>query len=337
MQIGLYADNTLALPVVPLCEYLNALCKTIRFSAGVSSFRLRATMISAETTTELLSHELLTETDTLDLAVLATNVPYDNNYFYESHDHRHILSFAGWNALTDLPLTNGLVYLLAGIIADDMDIGVTHNETTGCVNDFMWDKGIVDTGMRAAFICKHCLSTVSSEPSVGDILVDVSDMLDAVSRASRAHLDILATDLPKTATTLEQAFDVFLCHNSGDKPAVRKVNLEMGRAGIRTWLDEEQLEPGLPWQVELERQIRNIKRAAVFVGESGVGPWQSIETRAFLDEFATRGCPVIPVLLPGAPAAPELPIFLRQLTWVDMRSDQDRSLDRLIGAVKGRS
>ena len=32
-----------------------------------------------------------------------------------------------------------------------------------------------------------------------------------------------------------------------------------------------------------------------------------------------RGMPVIPVLLPGAPSEPELPLFLTQFTWVDLR------------------
>ena len=37
-----------------------------------------------------------------------------------------------------------------------------------------------------------------------------------------------------------------------------------------------------------------------------------------------RNCPVIPILLPNAPTKPELPLFLRQFTWVDFRiSDPD--------------
>ena len=64
--------------------------------------------------------------------------------------------------------------------------------------------------------------------------------------------------------------------------------------------------------------------AAVFVGEDGFGPWQKQEIYAFLSEFVNRDCPVIPILLPNAPTKPELPVFLRQFTWVDFRiSDPD--------------
>jgi len=36
--------------------------------------------------------------------------------------------------------------------------------------------------------------------------------------------------------------------------------------GIRTWLDEEQLRPGLPWQVALEEQLRASKQLLCSLG-----------------------------------------------------------------------
>ncbi len=39
-------------------------------------------------------------------------------------------------------------------------------------------------------------------------------------------------------------FDVFLCHNSLDKPLVRKIHDILEELGIRAWLDEKQLRPG---------------------------------------------------------------------------------------------
>jgi hypothetical protein len=84
------------------------------------------------------------------------------------------------------------------------------------------------------------------------------------------------------------------------------------------------LPPGRSSQRLLEKQIEQISSAAVFVGEDGFGPWQQQELYAFLSEFVSRDCPVIPVLLPNAPTKPELPVFLRQFTWVDFRvSDPD--------------
>ncbi|MEH2335340.1 toll/interleukin-1 receptor domain-containing protein [Nostoc sp.] len=109
----------------------------------------------------------------------------------------------------------------------------------------------------------------------------------------------------------EDQFDVFLCHNSKDKPEVEEIANELTRQGIKPWLDKWELRPGLAWQFLLEQQIKNIKSAAVFIGSSGLVPWQDQEMRAFLNEFVKRNCPVIPVLLGNTPHQPQLPIFLR--------------------------
>src|SRR5262249_5243987 len=111
-------------------------------------------------------------------------------------------------------------------------------------------------------------------------------------------------------------FDVFLCHNWADKPAVRQLARQLRERGLRPWLDESELRPGLPWQRTLEDQIQSIPAAVVIFG-SQVAPWQDQELAAFLRQFLRRSCPVIPVLLPGA-ERPDLPVFLDAMTWVDL-------------------
>jgi hypothetical protein len=130
-------------------------------------------------------------------------------------------------------------------------------------------------------------------------------------------------------------FDVFLCHNSKDKPEVREIAQQLQQKGIKPWLDEWELRPGLLWQPELERQIENIKAAAVFIGDSGLGPWQKTEINAFLRQFLERGCPVIPVLLMNAPKKPELPLFLEGHTWVNFRDSQSNLMEKLIWGITG--
>ena len=86
----------------------------------------------------------------------------------------------------------------------------------------------------------------------------------------------------------------------------------------------------------MEEQISKIRSAAVFVGEDGIGPWQRAELNALLREFVDRGCPVIPVLLRGAVGEPQLPIFLKGMTWVDFRLTEPASMDRLIWGITGK-
>jgi WD40 repeat protein len=131
-------------------------------------------------------------------------------------------------------------------------------------------------------------------------------------------------------------FDVFLCHNSIDKSAVKKIAEQLKEQGLLPWLDVWELRPGLPWQRALEERIEHIQTAAVFVGKDGIGPWQQMELEAFLREFVSRGCPVIPVLLDYAPKEPQLPVFLRGMTWVDFRKADAEPLENLIWGITGR-
>src|ERR1044072_4420075 len=135
---------------------------------------------------------------------------------------------------------------------------------------------------------------------------------------------------------LAGAFDVFLAHNVADRPRVVKIGRRLMSRGVLPWLDQWELRPGTPWQRVLEEQIANIRSAAVFVGGDGIGPWQRQELDGFLREFNKRVCPVTPVMLPGAGGEPQLPLFLRGMTWVDFRVSAPDPLDQLHWGITGR-
>ncbi len=131
------------------------------------------------------------------------------------------------------------------------------------------------------------------------------------------------------------AFDVFLCHNSEDKPAIRRIADDLIGLGIKPWLDEREITPGLLWQSALEDQIANIKSAAIFIGASGIGPWQNMEIKSFINEFVERRCPVIPVLLPSLQTKPNLPILLKNFHAVDFRKPSPDPMQQLVWGIKG--
>lgn len=131
-------------------------------------------------------------------------------------------------------------------------------------------------------------------------------------------------------------FDVFLCHNSADKTEVQRVADRLRAAGLKPWLDRDQLRPGFPAARGLQDQVSKVKAAAVFVGSSGIGPWQAVEILAFLGELVDRGCPVIPVLLPGCPEKPALPPFLKMNTWVDLREADPDPIAGLYWGITGK-
>jgi tetratricopeptide (TPR) repeat protein len=138
------------------------------------------------------------------------------------------------------------------------------------------------------------------------------------------------------------SFHVFLSHSSADKPAVEELARRLAKEGIQAWLDKWHLIPGDPWQPAIEGALAESETCAVFVGPSGLGPWQNEEMRAAIDRRvrdSKRSFRIIPVLLPGAERAERssLPTFLVATTWVEFRSslDEEEVLHRLVCGIRG--
>ena len=133
-------------------------------------------------------------------------------------------------------------------------------------------------------------------------------------------------------------FDVFVSYNRSDAVPVREIVQQLKTRGILPWLDEERLRPGVPWQKAIDRDLKKIRTVAVFVGKSGVGPWQDAEQEAVLNQFIRgRKTAIIPVILAGANRRPKLPLFLQNMTWVDFRKSDPDPLQQLVWGITGRA
>ncbi|MEI7939963.1 MAG: TIR domain-containing protein, partial [Verrucomicrobiota bacterium] len=139
-------------------------------------------------------------------------------------------------------------------------------------------------------------------------------------------------------------YDVFLSHNSKDKPFVRAVAEWFGRHGVNHFLDENDLEPGDRLTDVLGAAMEESQSAIVFIGPHGEGPWMREEVDSLLsraiklsrqkDEFR-----IIPVLLPNADTT-KLRWFLQTRLWVDLSkgvTDNEAELFRLRQAILGRA
>lgn len=173
--------------------------------------------------------------------------------------------------------------------------------------------------LEGARTCRQRVEPVwELEPSDREALALLDEQLDADAGAS-------------------PAFDVFLSHNSRDKPVVRALAGELRERGLTVWLDEDELRPGLNWQSLIESGIRQSASVVVLIGKDGLGPWENEEMQGALIHAVKDGRPVIPVLLPDAPRQPELPLFLKTRSWVDLRpAPTEDNLGRLIWGITGR-
>jgi hypothetical protein len=130
-------------------------------------------------------------------------------------------------------------------------------------------------------------------------------------------------------------YDVFLCHNSKDKLHIIAIGERLKERGILPWLDIWEIRPGLRWQKELQRNVKKVKSAAVFIGAHGAGPWQELEVESLLQQFARRNRPIIPVILEGRLGSPRLPAFLSSWHIVDMRKPDPDPFEQLVWGITG--
>jgi small GTP-binding protein len=185
---------------------------------------------------------------------------------------------------------------------------------------------------RRTIVCPVCEERI---PLSDDYeLVNGTDQSTAAMDASAdAVREIEAASAVLLGKEEVAEFDVFICHNWEDKPAVRQIARQLRERGLRPWLDERELRPGFPWQPALEDIIAGIPAVAVVVG-ARVGPWQEQEFTAFLRQSVRRRCAIVPVLLPTANPT-NLPVFLEGLTWVDLTKTEPDPIDQLVWGITG--
>lgn len=91
--------------------------------------------------------------------------------------------------------------------------------------------------------------------------------------------------------TTNRPLQVFLCHSSNDKPAVRELYQKLrAEAWIQPWLDEEELYPGQDWNMEIEQAVEAADAIIVCLTKNSINKegYVQRELRIVLD-FADYG------------------------------------------------
>ncbi|MEH2391040.1 MAG: GUN4 domain-containing protein [Nostoc sp.] len=137
-------------------------------------------------------------------------------------------------------------------------------------------------------------------------------------------------------------FDVFLAHNSLDKPEVRAIAEKLKLHNLKPWLDKEQIFAGDNIQNVVFQGISQSRVGAFFISQNGLGTFQEyLELGAiiqfFLKKKKAQGFRVIPVLL-GINDIPEDLFYLSQWAWIKFKNSNDEeALEDLIRGIRGRS
>src|ERR1700731_4420070 len=128
-------------------------------------------------------------------------------------------------------------------------------------------------------------------------------------------------------------YDIFLSHNSNDKPRVRRLAERLKQAGLRVWFDEWVIQPGDDIYLAIEHGLQASRVQVLCLSQAALGSdWVALERSTVLFRDPTNaGRRFIPLLLTDC----ELPDTLRRYKYVDFREEAVPSLAELVAACLG--
>ena len=130
-------------------------------------------------------------------------------------------------------------------------------------------------------------------------------------------------------------YDVFLSHNAGDKPRVRKLAEQLREAGLRVWLDDWVIRPGDDIFLAIESGLEEARVQVLCLSPEALGSeWVKLERSTVLfRDPSNAGRRFVPLLLADC----TLPATLRRYKYVDLRQETQAAFDELLAACRGES
>jgi WD40 repeat protein/uncharacterized protein YbaR (Trm112 family) len=130
------------------------------------------------------------------------------------------------------------------------------------------------------------------------------------------------------------SFDVFLSHNSKDKPLVRRLAERLRAEGVRVWLDEWLIQPGDDIYLTIERGLETSRTLVLCMSPNAFGSdWVGLERSTVLfRDPSNADRRFIPLMLADC----DPPDTLRRFKYVDFREESDTVFEKLLTACRAK-
>ncbi len=127
-------------------------------------------------------------------------------------------------------------------------------------------------------------------------------------------------------------YDVFISHNSRDKPRVRRLAERLRDAGLRVFFDEGVIKPGDDIYLTIERGLDAARVQVLCLSPAALGSdWVALERSTVLFRDPTNaGRRFIPLLLADC----DLPDTLRRYKYLDLREESEAAFEELLAACR---
>jgi len=141
---------------------------------------------------------------------------------------------------------------------------------------------------------------------------------------------------PTSDKAARRPLQIFLCHSSDDKPAVRRLYRKLVEDGFRPWLDEEDLLPGQHWEREIPIAVKNSDVVIACLSRQSATKTGYVQKEIkFALDVADEQPEGTIFLIPLRLEQCEVPQRLSRLHWVDLF--EATGYDKLVRALDTRS
>ena len=124
---------------------------------------------------------------------------------------------------------------------------------------------------------------------------------------------------------MESTTNVFISYSQKDKVFVERLKSDLEIAGIRVWMDVEQIAAGSNWQKEIEH---GLEQASVLLFVSSKNSIKSEWIKFEISEYRSSGRKIIPIVIDDV-GAKNMPLMLATIQFADFRQDYDVAFDSL--------
>lgn len=126
--------------------------------------------------------------------------------------------------------------------------------------------------------------------------------------------------------------NVFLCHSSADKPFVKQVFLDLGRAGHSPWLDEYEIGVGDSIVAKIDEGSTKAGALILFLSQTAIeSSWVKREwNSALARQLSQNNVTILPALIEDC----AVPSILADIKFADFRESYHTGLDQILSALK---
>ncbi|MDM8554925.1 TIR domain-containing protein [Desulfococcaceae bacterium HSG7] len=143
---------------------------------------------------------------------------------------------------------------------------------------------------------------------------------------------------PSTASNIPTGVKVFISYAREDVVAVREIYLDLKKAGVQPWLDEEDLIPGQNWRTAISKAMKECRWFMAVMSSKSLSKRGYVQKELrialdMLDEFPEGDIFIVPVRLDDCRPEHEK---LANIHFADLFPSYKEGLKKILKALKGK-